>query len=135
MQRPLRDQLQQRPGGRPAAVGRVLVGEGPRALGPGVEMVEHDHRAEDLHPGERAPVLVVAIDGERRLWAPPQEAHPRDPGSADALGLVVDGAVDPPAAHRVGDRQHAGAVAIVEQAEVADAAGAQQFVRPAGQLV
>ena len=67
--------------------------------------------------------------------APPQETHPRHAGSTDALGLVVDRAVDPSAAHRVGDGQHAGAVAIVEQAEVGDAAGAQQLGRPAGQLV
>src|SRR4051812_33086374 len=84
-------QTQEGPGGRLLAVGLVLGRQGVHS-GRGACWMEHLYRAEELHPGEPLPVVLVVVHGQSRGGTAAQEAHPgRLPR---ALGLLIDGGPD-----------------------------------------
>ncbi len=84
--------------------------------------VQHLRPAEQLDPGQTVPIILVVIDGHRRLRSPAQES---DPGgrSLGALGLLIDGAPHGVLESHEGDGQDAGVALVVEQSEAGHGLG------------
>ena len=107
------------PGGGSSRYGRYLSTSASSPAGAGVEL-EHLDPAEQLHPGELRPVVVVDVDAERRLRV---AAQPADSGGLGGpLRLAVDRAPDRALGEREGDRQHPRPVVVVEEGEPRDPA-------------
>jgi hypothetical protein len=95
-----------------------------------IRRVEDRRRADELHPGEPGPVVVVAVDGDRGLRPGAQPAHARECRARAPLRLLVDRAPDRAGRDRERDGQHARAPVAVEHAEMRDARLGQELASP-----
>ena len=89
---------------------------------------QHLHRADQLHPGEPAPVVVVHVHAQRRLGPAAQVTHAG--GFTRALGLVVDHAPHRVLGERVGDRQNARTLGVIHEGQAGHPARVEQVGGP-----